>query len=353
MNEFEHGGNVYTAAKEAGCDIKEIIDLSSNISPYIHKDILKKLQDMPEMLGRLPEPDSESLVRTIIDKHELNDDTIVAGSGTTEFIHKLTQIFRGENALVVQPTYVDYIKYAKLAKMEIRNVVMPESNGFAFDDGELLSYMDKTSLCFICNPNNPTGSLVCKDELRFLADMFKKTTFLVDESYIDFSTERYPSLIGCSLPNVVVLRSFSKSYGIPGLRAGYMYSSNIALIDIVKEIIPEWSVSTPAQEICKIALETDISNEMNRVNETKKFTIDLLSEVKNIKVIDSNVNFFLLKLSKSNAPDFCKYMLSHKILVRDCSNITGLSDKFVRVAVKTEDEMNLFCKLTKLYFDIF
>jgi len=353
MKEFEHGGNVYNASREAGCEVDEIIDLSSNVSPYIHKNILKKLDSVKPMLSRLPEPHSENLVGEIVKTFDLNEGDVLAGNGSTEIIQNICKLYKGKKAVIVQPTYVDYEKYAKEAEMRIANVFMSENNGFAFDDADLLGELSNASVCFICNPNNPTGFLACKDEVRFLADMFKKTLFVVDESYIEFNIDCNPSLMGCSLNNIAVLRSFSKAYGVPALRAGYIFSRNQLLIEEIKKEMSPWGVNTLAQELCLEAFRSDIVSDLKKLQKTKELTIELLSEIKNLKIFNGSANFLLIKLKKSKSADFYNYMLSHKILIRDCSNIKGLSDKFIRIAIKSEEEMLLFCKLAKVYFDIF
>lgn len=352
MNEFDHGGNVYTAAQQAGCSVDEIIDLSSNISPFISDTLLNGV-DIKKVLSRLPEPGNVSLIKDIAEHHDVPTDTITAGSGTTEFIEKICRIYSGQKALVLQPTYVDYVKYAKQNGMKVINIVMPEKTGFAFDDSDLIATLNDVSVCFICNPNNPTGMVISKDDIRFLADMFKKTLFVVDESYIDFCTDKNPTLIGCTLENIAVLRSFSKTYGIPGIRAGYLFTRDRNLTENLQSSISMWGLNSLAQELCAKALKTDISSDLAHIEDIKRETIIELSANENLKVYTGHTNFILIKLNKANANNFCEYMLSHKILVRNCVNFVGLTDRFIRISVKEKKHMDNFCRLAKVYFDIF
>jgi len=183
--------------------------------------------------------------------------------------------------------------------------------------------------------------------------MFKNTLFILDESYADFCTERPPSLIGCSLTNIIVLKSFSKSYGIPGLRAGYICCRNKPLMENLAKAVSPWNMNTIAQEVCLKALRSAISPNMHRLDNNKHATMAKLAEIDDIKVYDSVANFLLLKLKRSDSASFCEYMLSHKILIRDCSNFVGLDSSFVRIAIKRTKEMELFCRLAKTYFEIF
>lgn len=352
MNGFEHGGNIYTAARQANCPLKDIIDLSSNISPFLPEALLDGL-DVRSLISRLPEPYSSSLVRETAAFHDVPEHTIIAGSGTTEFIHKICRIYGGKKAVVLQPTYVDYAKYIELADIKRVDVIMSESSGFAYDEDELMQNLNDADLCFICNPNNPTGKLICKDELRFVADMFKKTLFVIDESYIDFCVDKKPSLIGCSLNNIVVLRSFSKSYGIPGLRAGYLFSRNKPLIDTLNKSVSPWSMNTIAQRICHKAIKEVVMPNLIKLDNIKHQTLAMLSENTNLKAYDSSANYLLIKLLKSDADSFYEYMLSHKILIRNCSNFVGLDNSFIRISIKELKHMETFCRLAKVYFDIF
>jgi len=349
---FQHGGNVYSAAEAAGCHVDEIIDLSSNVSPFTPDALLKGL-NIKSIISRLPEPYSRTLTNAVAQFHDLPAENFVTGSGSTEFIYRVCEIYAGKRAVIVQPTYVDYMKHAQLAGMTVTDCIMSEKKKFTFDDNELLQCLPDADVCFICNPNNPTGVLVGKDELRFIADMFKKTMFVVDESYIDFCVDRNPTLIGCTLSNIIVLRSFSKAYGIPGLRAGYVFSQNKHLLGELKSSLSPWNINTLAQEVCLKAVKLDISAYMRQIRQIKANTIGRLAQNENLRVIPGETNYILIKLKKSDASSFSEYMLNHKILVRNCSNFVGLSDKYIRIAVKEQVYMDTFCRLAEVYFRIF
>jgi threonine-phosphate decarboxylase len=349
---YQHGGNVYSAAEVAGCHVDEIMDLSSNVSPFTSEALLKGL-NIKSIISRLPEPFNNTLTKAVAKYHDLPEEYFLTGSGTTEFIHRICEIYAKKRAVIVQPTYVDYMKHAELAGMDIQNCILSEKHGFAFDDNELMQYLPEADICFICNPNNPTGVLIGKDELRFLADMFKKTMFVVDESYIDFCMDSNPTFIGCNLSNIIVLRSFSKAYGIPGLRAGYVFSMNRHLLAEIKVSMSPWNINTLAQEVCLKALKLDISSYMRQLKQIKGNTLSKLAQNDNLKIIRGETNYILIRLNKSDASSFCEYMLNHKILVRNCTNFVGLSDKYIRIGVKEQEQMDTFCRLADTYFRIF
>lgn len=349
---FQHGGNVYSAAEAAGCHVDEIIDLSSNVSPFTSDALLKGL-NVKDIVSRLPEPYSRTLTNDIANYHDLPVENFLTGSGTTEFIHRICQLYAGKRAVILQPTYVDYMKHAQLAGMTVTNCTMTAEKKFAFDDNELIEYLPDADVCFICNPNNPTGTLISKDELRFIADMFQKTMFVIDESYIDFCVDKNPTLIGCTLHNMIVLRSFSKAYGIPGLRAGYAFSQDKNLLAEIKSTMSPWNINSLAQEVCKKALKLDITSPMRQVCQIKANTLSRLAHNENLHIMPGEANYILIKLKRSDATSFSEYMLNHKILIRNCSNFAGLSDKYVRIAVKEQVHMDTFCHLAETYFRIF
>lgn len=350
MKEYGHGGNIYEAAKLTGRKPADINDLSSNVSPFIPEGLLDNL-DMKQLVSVLPEPYSESLVRDIAVYHEIPEETILVGGGTTEFIQRICHMFgSGKTALIIQPTYIDYFKYAAQTGMRVINVMMKENTGFAYDDTNVMDPLGYSDVCFICNPNNPTGTIISKDDIRFLADMFKRTLFVIDESYIDFCIDRDITLVGCSLENIVVLRSFSKSYGLPGLRAGYMTSTNVRLVTALRDEMSPWSVSTEAQVICRRALKEVISPEMKLLADIKRATVAKLSKINEITVFNGHTNYILIRLNRSDAKAFCAFMLDKGFLVRNCTNITGMTRQFVRIAMKEEKVMTKFCSLVREFF---
>lgn len=271
MKQGGHGGNVYKASKTLGINLKDVHDYSSNVSPF-QAEVLKGV-DLMELTSRLPEPHSETLVQEYSNKYALEDGAVCVTSGTTEAIDKLCQLYTGKRALIVVPTYSDYSHYASVHNLEINYFYLSADTNFTLQPDK---FSCDTDICFICNPNNPTGKAILKDDLLRLCRSNRRTLFFViDESYIRFLRQPEDhSLIGISEDNLVILRSYSKTYGLPGLRmGGVVISSNLKLIADVKRLISEWSVNCFAQQAGLELLTADVSGSMDMIHQIKKMSL--------------------------------------------------------------------------------
>lgn len=293
------------------------------------------------VLSRLPEPSSVTLCNEY--KYRLCPTTslIVAAAGTTELIDHICRIFANKKTVILQPTYADYEKYATMHNHDLSFITSSWEQSFK---QPISSHTDKISsadLVFICNPNNPTGSLLDKEIIISTATKCKNTLFVIDESYMPF-TDESQSLINCSLPNLMILRSFSKIYGIPGLRLGFLINHNLKLTNQLKGEISEWSVNTIAQEVALFLLQNTPDNKALNLEEIKQKTIERISKIENISIMDSQTNFFLIK-TKKPAEIICQELLKYKILIRNCSNFRGIGDNVIRISIKDKTSMDYFC----------
>ncbi len=330
-NKFFHGGNVYKVAKQLSCDIKEITDLSSNVIPLVW--VYDFIDIKPWWLNILPEPHSYSLIKKISYYFSLSEDEIIVTSGSTELIKEICHIFSNNKAAIISPTYVDYEKFCILHNIKINYI--PFSN---------ICLDHKYDLVFICNPNNPTGAVLEKNFLEEVISNYPNTLFVIDESYINFlKNEKELSFLGSNLLNIIVLRSFSKIYGIPGIRVGWGFSKNKTLIKKLKHRISEWSVNTIAQHLCINLLDqVNIIEIRNRINKIKTWFIKELNKIDIFQPLPSKTNYILIKLKNITPSEAYKICLKNKILIRDCSNFYGLDGSFIRVSIKEKQDMTKF-----------
>lgn len=314
MRQGTHGGNVFEAARHLGCSVEDIHDYSSNVSPYPIK-----LDISPDALSRLPEPHSETLAKKFAEKYGYKPENIAVTSGTTEAIDIICRLYQGRKVGIKNPTYSDYGFYAKLNNLEISE-----------DVGR--------GLYFICNPNNPTGEICPREHLpKFFRDN-PETLFVVDESYMPFVLDEEKStLIDEEIDNLIILRSFSKIYGLPGLRLGAVIGSadNIEAVNSLKS---PWSVNSYAQEAGLKLLNVDTKAIALRLHEKKCEFLDAVSGINWLEVQNSEVNYMLIKLNKGTSADLFNHCLEKRVLIRDCDNFKGLEGEYIRIAVT--DDMN-------------
>ena len=345
MNLNEHGGNVYDAAKRLNVGTNEIIDLSSNVLPFnilddlLSKNILDK-KEIFNILTKLPSPYSIELRLKLSETFNLPEQSILIGSGTTEFIQIICHLYSNKKALLFIPTYSDYEKFLHLNNVKIEYVVALENNNF---EHKLIKNIPiNADVTFICNPNNPTGYIFDNNELLHIISKCKNTLFVLDESYMPFVKHSSYSLNGTSLENVLVLNSFSKIYGLPGLRIGWAYSKNKTLLNKVKSYQSAWSVNSLAQYLIIRLLDYSMDFYLEKLEHNKKYLYHNLLTFKDIKVYESSANFYMFKYLKDNPENIYNYFFLNRILLRNLENIRGLNNKYFRISVNTKENINCF-----------
>ncbi|ADD66955.1 aminotransferase class I and II [Denitrovibrio acetiphilus DSM 12809] len=323
MRQGEHGGDIHEVANYLGVPASDVYDYSSNVSPYPIDISVDK-----SALSRLPEPYSRTLAKAFAEKYGYDEKMVCITAGTTEAIDIICRIFAGKSACIKNPTYADYKKFCKNNKITVRNSLPVE-------------------LYFICNPNNPTGQ-TCPRE--FLPTYFKtspSTLFVIDESYMPFHIdEPMQTLMGEKLDNIAILRSFSKIYGLPGLRLGAVIA-NEKLIEKMKNQMSPWSVNSLAQSAGLELLDVDTAPIAKRLNDIKVQFLKELESIDFLEAVDSDVNYMMCKMKRGTSDELFRHCLNQRVLIRDCSNFEGLDNRHVRFAMA--DDMSPLLEALKSF----
>lgn len=340
-----HGGNIFATARALGCEVQDLIDMSSNLTPM---DMVPGLREVLvqglEQIAFLPETESETLRGIFARKFQLREEEVLVGNGTTEFIFALPHLFAGSRAIIVNPTYSDYRLACGWAKVPATDFMLPPEQDFRLDLERLASEFQGGELVFICNPNNPTGALTPSAELYDFILRHPATSFLVDESYLPFTREK--SLLRYDLPpNLFVLFSSSKIYGIPGLRLGFLVAGAANLQSMNLQRKP-WGVNRMAQLAGQYLLEhADPYVEMVRqfIERERPLFVDLLQRMNNIRVIPGAANFVLCCLKgEMPAAELREKMLAKRVMIRNCASFAGLDEHYFRMSLKGR-EANVYC----------
>jgi threonine-phosphate decarboxylase len=334
-----HGGNIYEMARTLGCSPWDMVDMSSNVNPLgLPPRLQATLEKHWHEIISLPEVDSQSLQTAFAEATGVTANQVLAGNGTTAFIYTIPLALKIKKALVVGPTYADYGDACRAHGVEPTFSLALEDDRFEPDFEAIWSKLRDVDTVFICNPNNPTGRLLPAEGLKDLIHAHPGVRFVVDESYLPFVPDwKTESLAGSGLGNVIVLQSFSKIFAIPGLRLGFL----IAAQEMVRAFQPfgqPWSVNRLAQLAGSFLVsQQDFFEEtVLFVENQKKAFLDDIEGVHDLCPFPSAVHFFLFRLEGTlNACDLCRHMARRRILIRDCSNLHGLSDRFIRIALKT------------------
>jgi threonine-phosphate decarboxylase len=337
-----HGGNIFALAEKLGCLPGDIIDMSSNINPLgPMPELMTHLRENLSDLEALPEADAGAIVLKFSDQYGIDPERILAGSGTTEFIYALPIALAARKALIIGPTYADYADACHMHHTACHWEIATEDNGFVPDLDRLDAKLPGMDLVFICNANNPTGRLIPRSDLEAICQAHPQTIFVIDESYLPFIPDaENETFLDRPLPNVVVLHSMSKIYRIPGLRLGFIVGPENIVAKLQRYQLP-WSVNALAQTAAGFLFDekhaaadfvrktrTYVSAEMVAFRES-------LHGHERLKIYPSTTTFLLIKLPASlRAGQVCDIFSRKKILLRNCDNFHGLSDRFIRISLK-------------------
>ena len=343
-----HGGEVLDAAGKSGFKREEILDFSSSVNPLgPSKKALEAAKKAFSQIAAYPDSNSNEL-RQSIARHfnGLTKENVIVGNGSTELMYLFADTFLnpGDKVIIPAPTFGEYEGAVRKAGETPKFVKL--NRNFNLESSVFASEMAGAKLVFLCNPNNPTSMLIPQDTITEIIELAMKQNTLVflDEDFLEFvEDEKALTMINkiAKYPNLFILRSFTKIFGLTGLRIGYgiACSEIISLLSCAK--IP-WNVNCLAQAAAVAALKDEehlkITRELIKREKAQLFCD--LSKFSSFKVFPADANFFFIDIRKSGltAVELASKLLSQGILIRDCSSFRGVDQYFVRVAVKTRVE---------------
>jgi threonine-phosphate decarboxylase len=266
---------------------------------------------------------------------------MLAGNGTTQFIYTVCPALDAQKVLIVGPTYADYADACRMHRIEPSYFLTNAPTDFEVHLDLLDQGIKGFDTVFICNPNNPTGTLIPHESLIQLCRANPHTHFIIDESYLPFApNDRLESMATCEMENVSVLWSFSKIFGSPGLRAGFLIASE-ATIGRFQRYMQPWSLNSLAQTAIdylghhRRTVMAFVQNTRGYLEKERLQFRDDLASVNAIALYPSVASYILIGLPRGfNAESVYAHMTQKRILIRNCSNFYGLSNRFVRVALK-------------------
>jgi threonine-phosphate decarboxylase len=342
-----HGGNIYATARQLSCLPEDIVDMSSNINPLgMPPGLREYLHDRLETVGVLPEADGRSAARHIAGLLGVDERRVLAGNGTTHFIYTACPALAAQKVLIVGPTYADYADACRMHDIRPQYFLTLKDQRFEVRLDLLDQALHGMDTVFICNPNNPTGRLIPRSGLLRLCEEHPETHFIIDESYLPFvPAGQSLSMSASDLENVSVLWSISKIFGLPGIRAGFMIAGE-ATAACFQRFMQPWSLNSLAQAaVAYIGSRREtVAEFMDQTRrfleqERRRFREDLAVATR-LDLFASRTSYFLMALPAGwRAGDVCRAMAQKRILIRDCGNFHGLSDRYVRIALK-DPEIN-------------
>ncbi|MGP0595034.1 threonine-phosphate decarboxylase CobD [Nitrospira sp. T9] len=355
-----HGGQVHQIAKALGRPVDSFIDFSASINPFgPPTPVLNAMQQALPACGHYPDPTAEDLRTRLAKEHGISSDSIVLGNGSSELIRILPRALSLCQGYVAGPTFMEYEASLHIAGARCTYALATSAEKYAPPLGQLsllvdgirsgsqkdaFSNQESFTAVFVCNPNSPTGRVVSPRSLRTLYRQIEQAGLwmVVDEAFIDFCPSH--SLIK-EIPNakrLLILRSFTKFYGMPGIRLGYLVGAP-ETVSKIRRLLPPWSVSHFAQEAGVAALD-DVRYRLRSVKfiqqERQRF-MTRLRGVPGLRIIPASANFVMVELpSKCVTANLVSQLTRQGILVRDCQTFSGMTQPALRLAIRYPRENN-------------
>jgi len=347
LTESNHGGNVYAAARSLRRPIERLIDFSASINPLGPSPrALHALVRARRLLRHYPDPDCVALREALAARWRCRSEQIVIGNGSTELIHLLPVALEIGRLMVVGPTFSEYARAMERSGGSARVVAADRADGYKPPLEAVIrgihARRPAVDAILLCNPNSPTGQACDVDEVVTLARVAERrgVRLIVDETFIDYCEDRSILPWIDQHKNVIVLRSFTKFFALPGLRAGYLVAQ-AETAQAIHSAQPPWSVNVLAQEAALAALKDAPHAERSRSfmrRERARFAAQL-GALPGCRLFPSEANFLLMELpSDRQAGTVAARLRREGILVRDCSTVPGLNQRSMRLAVRTRRE---------------
>jgi len=341
-----HGGNVYEIATQLGCAPEEILDYSASINPLgPPPGLLELLGETFLRLQHYPDIQNRVLVESIARYHGVSVDQVVVGNGSTELIYWLPQALGIKKALILLPTFGEYQKAFELQGVQLAKLYALPHENFQPTVEQLDELFDKFApeAILFTHPGSPAGTFLPSAVREWLIAKGKrgKVFCIVDEVFIDFCEEESLKGFLGDLDHLVIIRSMTKFYGLPGLRLGYLLTSEL-LAARLRHFLPPWSVNTYAQVAGPYCFKQREYREKTLALIARERTrmIAHLAALEGFRVFPGEANYLLMRLGRNLAAARLQQDLlaSHRILIRDCRSFEGLDGAYVRFAVRLRDQ---------------
>ncbi len=321
-----HGNNIYMYDPEA---IE--FDFSSNIAYNNHsRAILDHLKESVDVVCNYPDPEARRLTNMIAEHHGRKYEETLVTNGSAEAFYLVAQHFASQGKLkaaIVTPSFAEYEDSCKAYGLQIDYITFEE-----LTERNLSQY----HTLWIGIPNNPDGAKIDCAKIAQIAQQCPNCTIIIDRAYNELCAEREENW---ELPNnIIIIDSFTKLYGIPGIRLGYILAPQ-SIIASLSTMRPPWSVNSLSLVAGEFIMQNidALRPDIEELIDSSKYLQSQISQIDGFRVIPSSCNFFLVEImGQQDAPELQRYLIEeHKILIRDCSNFRGLTPKYFRLAAQT------------------
>ncbi|WP_432359053.1 histidinol-phosphate transaminase [Sporosarcina sp. UB5] len=338
MKPYKPGRSIEEVKKTYRLD--NVAKLASNENPYgCSSTVTEFLMSAALPFEIYPDGHGATLRTKLARKHDVEESSILFGNGSDEIISIISRALLDENVHTIMPT-PSFPQYAHNAKIEGANITEIPLKDTYHDLNDFIGAInDRTSIIWVCNPNNPTGSLIPSDELEsFLEQVPENILVVLDEAYFEYVTdpEHVDSITLLDrFPNILVLRTFSKAYGLASFRIGYAVGSSKIITELNKVRNP-FNNNTLAVAVASEALDDDgFIEKCRKLNEIQRERYKSFAFETGLHMFDSETNFVLMEVP-TDADEASEFLLQHGYIVRS-GNALG-TPGFVRITIGSEEQ---------------
>ncbi len=343
-----HGGNVFEIAFRLGCAPEDILDYSASINPLGPPEgLLGELEQYFHRVRHYPDIRNLALVEALADFHGVSPEQVVVGNGSTELIYALPQTLGVYRAAAALPTFGEYRRAFEIQGGRVEKILTSPENLFQPTVAQIDAALDAAvppDAILATSPGSPSGCILPEAVRDRLLERCKaaNVSCIVDEVFMDFCEDASMKEFLGDYPNLVLIRSMTKFYGIPGLRIGYLLTSE-ATARRVRERIPPWSVNTLAQIAGVYCLRQEEYRQatLRLVEDERSRMRAALDAVEGFRALPGRANYLVMELGEglpSARTMRDDVLASDRILIRDCSSFEGMNDRYVRLAVRLPEE---------------
>jgi histidinol-phosphate/aromatic aminotransferase/cobyric acid decarboxylase-like protein len=350
LRQNAHSPSYFALARADGGHQADLIDFCIPCNPYFPTpEMFGRLRDTMETILKYYPSGADTITAELCTTLGLNPQTVAMGNGSTELITWIDHLLVRESLATPIPTFGRWTDQPLETGKRVDMFPLPESRDFAFDPEAFISFIRerRSRVAVICNPNNPDGGYVPRQEVVRLMDrLVDLDLVVVDESFIDFVDAEAVTSVADEAsirPNVIVLKSLGKNFGLHGIRFGYLVA-NPALAGMIRKALPKWNLNSFAEIVVFLLKEhrAEYQASLSRLALDRRSMAQQLSSLPGLKVFASQGNFILVKLPNDrDGVQLRDYLLSeHGVFVRECGNKLGSTSRFLRLVVRPPQDVH-------------
>ena len=333
-----HGGDWAGYSEEYGT---RPLDFSANVSPLgVPQGVQQAIAAAAQTADQYPDPLCRSLCQKLAEHENVPASWLLCGNGAADLILRAVLAQKPKKALLTAPAFAEYEAALTICGCQTEYYFLRQENDFRLDEGFLQAIVPGVDLVFLCEPNNPTG---VSSPQSFLLQVLEKcrccgALVVLDECFADFLQKPQRHTMKSALaqyPNLVILKAFTKLYGMAGVRLGYCLCANREQIEKMRNAGQPWAVSSLAQAAGEAALKETVYVQAVRriVQRERPWMLQQLTEL-GLRVVPGEANYLLFHCSRA----LLQPLRQRGILLRSCSNYRGLNENWYRTAVRTHEE---------------